>query len=194
MNDEPNSGEDKNPAGLEMIIGIYGIIKAGGAYVPVDPEYPQERIDFILENCNAKAVLTYKSNIKTEKPVLDLADPKLCEGVPKENPERLNKPQDLIYVIYTSGTTGKPKGVMIEHKGVINFCHHSILQPLVSEFKKKCEYVYASNKIVFDITVEEIFIPLLNGLGIVIARDSMLFNEKGIKNIGLVSKIGRAHV
>ena len=105
---------------LEMIIGIYGILKAGGAYVPMDPTYPEERIRFMLEDCKPKAVLTYHTAVETDIPVIDLADSEVWTGMP-ENIEHVNKPSDLAYCIYTSGTTGKPKGVLVEHRSVVNF-------------------------------------------------------------------------
>ncbi|MBR4827562.1 MAG: amino acid adenylation domain-containing protein, partial [Oscillospiraceae bacterium] len=106
---------------IEMIEGIYGVIKAGGAYVPIDPKYPEERKKYILEDSCPKAVLTYRAEttIESDIPVIDLADGRVFEGAP-ENPERVNSPEDLIYVIYTSGTTGKPKGVPNRNRGLIN--------------------------------------------------------------------------
>ncbi|WP_139344934.1 non-ribosomal peptide synthetase, partial [Virgibacillus pantothenticus] len=62
---------------IEMIVGIYGILKAGGAYVPIDPSYPKNRIDFILSDCNPKAVLTYRTEVTTTIPILDLTDRKV---------------------------------------------------------------------------------------------------------------------
>jgi len=171
---------------VQMLIGIYGIIKSGGAYVPLDPNYPIERIQYMLEDCRPKVVLTYRSEIATEIPVIDLAELETWEGA-TENPVHINKPSDLLYLIYTSGTTGRPKGVMIEHNSIINFCYHGHIHPLVSELRDKCEYVYASNKIIFDITVQEIFLPLLNGLGVIVAKDPMMFHEVKQKNIGLIS-------
>ena len=105
---------------LEMIIGIYGILKAGGAYVPMDPTYPEERIRYMLEDCKPKVVLTYHATIETNIPIIDLADSEVWTGMP-ENIEHVNKPSDLAYCIYTSGTTGKPKGVLVEHRSVVNF-------------------------------------------------------------------------
>ncbi|WP_051411450.1 non-ribosomal peptide synthetase [Ruminococcus flavefaciens] len=107
---------------IEMMCGIYGIIKSGGAYVPIDPNYPDDRITFMLGDCKPKAILRYTSvniPLDTEIPIIDLADDKVWEGA-SENPEHVNKPEDLIYCIYTSGTTGKPKGVPNRHRGLIN--------------------------------------------------------------------------
>ncbi|MBQ9894376.1 MAG: amino acid adenylation domain-containing protein [Ruminococcus sp.] len=107
---------------LEMICGIYGIIKSGGAYVPIDPTYPEDRIAFMLEDCQPKAVLKYTTEsitINNEIPVIDLSESEVWEGA-SDDLETVNKPEDAIYCIYTSGTTGKPKGVINRNYGLIN--------------------------------------------------------------------------
>ncbi|MEW9702929.1 amino acid adenylation domain-containing protein [Paenibacillus sp. SI8] len=109
---------------LEMIVGIYAILKAGGAYVPIDPEYPEERISFILEDSGAKLLLTQqhlgdRMPAELNSKVIDLNDAALY-AEDGSNLEPLAGPRDVAYVIYTSGSTGKPKGVMIEHHSVIN--------------------------------------------------------------------------
>ena len=104
---------------LEMVAGIYGILKSGGAYVPIDPRYPEERIRFMLEDSGAKALLTHKAEFEAKVPVIDLGDGRVWEGA-RENPERVNGPEDTAYCIYTSGTTGRPKGVLNRHRGLIN--------------------------------------------------------------------------
>ncbi|MFN6565572.1 MAG: amino acid adenylation domain-containing protein [Nostoc sp. ChiSLP01] len=113
---------------LEMIIGVLGILKAGGAYVPIDPNYPQERIKFMLEDSGISILLT--QNILLEKLHLDNLD-KPCHVICLDNVSRKDAkaqrniipkitPDNLAYVIYTSGSTGRPKGVMIEHKAIVN--------------------------------------------------------------------------
>lgn len=107
---------------LEMIIGMYGIIKAGGAYLPISTYDPSNRISLILEDSQAKALLIkgeLKSEINYSGPILNLSEftnVQSCE----EEVSLINKNRDLMYVIYTSGSTGIPKGVMIEHRSVIN--------------------------------------------------------------------------
>ncbi|MEH2147515.1 non-ribosomal peptide synthetase [Nostoc sp.] len=112
---------------LEMIIGLLGILKAGGAYVPIDPNYPKERIWFMLEDSGTSVLLT-QSFLKDKLPLANLENP--CQIICldeetftealTENPSIQSTPNDLAYVIYTSGSTGQPKGVMIEHRAIVN--------------------------------------------------------------------------
>ncbi|MEK4363757.1 amino acid adenylation domain-containing protein [Paenibacillus sp. FSL M8-0212] len=107
---------------LETVIGILAVLKAGGAYVPIDPEYPEERIRYILENSNAQLLLTQREllqQVPFEGTVLALDD-KQAYSDDGSNLEAASGPYDLAYVIYTSGTTGKPKGVMLEHRGLVS--------------------------------------------------------------------------
>ncbi|SMO96929.1 amino acid adenylation domain-containing protein, partial [Chryseobacterium rhizoplanae] len=118
----------------KMLIGILGVLKAGGAYVPVDPGYPADRLSHILNDTGARLVLAeeetvsklheYVSAIANKGPViLNLDDAEAADGIQKyfrKNPVTGVRPDHLAYVIYTSGTTGRPKGVMIEHNGVVN--------------------------------------------------------------------------
>lgn len=113
---------DRSP---EMVIGIMGILKAGGAYLPIDPKYPEDRIKYMIEDCGVQIILTngvtvgftYKG---TES--IDLSDGKLYRGE-KSDLEEISSPANLAYVIYTSGSTGNPKGVMIEHRSLVNRLH-----------------------------------------------------------------------
>ena len=109
---------------LEMVIGLLGILKAGGAYVPLDPTYPQERLQFMLQDTNAPVLLT-QSSLKAkfkDYPGTILAldkgqDWQKIQQEAKANLPSLTLPHHLAYVIYTSGSTGKPKGVMVKNSG-----------------------------------------------------------------------------
>ncbi|WP_164779421.1 non-ribosomal peptide synthetase, partial [Paenibacillus kobensis] len=145
---------------IEMIIGIYGIMKAGGAYVPVDPGYPDNRIQYMLEDCQPKAILLGRAELpnKGDIPVIDLLDKEVYTGA-ATNPEHVNTPKDLMYVIYTSGTTGKPKGVMIEHRNVMNYVEWA------AGYYRGAEGSGAPvhSSLAFDLTVTSVFVPLLSG-------------------------------
>jgi amino acid adenylation domain-containing protein/non-ribosomal peptide synthase protein (TIGR01720 family) len=113
---------------LSMIIGILGIVKAGGVYVPIDPNYPQERVDFILNDLNAQLVVTenasaafFSENIEVIN--LDTISEELA-NYSKEKTKTTISPEQLLYVIYTSGTTGTPKGVLVSHQNVVRLFYN----------------------------------------------------------------------
>ena len=109
---------------IEMLVGLLAVWKAGGAYMPIDPEYPTERIRFMLDDSKAAVVLTEKSQTLSvsDTPVVHLdAQAGRVEACPREHPGRAcASPEQLAYVIYTSGSTGRPKGVPINHKSLCN--------------------------------------------------------------------------
>ncbi|WP_053375085.1 non-ribosomal peptide synthetase [Paenibacillus sp. FJAT-27812] len=112
----------------EMIIGILAIQKAGGAYLPIDPDFPEDRIQYMLEDSGADWLLTQtrfaaKARSLTAGEVIDLNDQAAFEDGEESNLMPVALPQHLAYVIYTSGSTGKPKGVMIEHRAAVNRIH-----------------------------------------------------------------------
>ena len=171
---------------LEMVISILAVLKAGGCYIPIDPEYPQDRIEYMLNNSNAKLLLTkenLKDNINYAKiECVDLYIDKIYNSN-KSNLENINEPEDLIYVIYTSGSTGMPKGVMLKHKNIANFIY-ATMQAIDMSYKNT---IVSITTISFDIFVLESLLPLLNGLKIVIApeeaqTDAKIFNELCINN------------
>ncbi|PNQ83106.1 amino acid adenylation domain-containing protein [Paenibacillus sp. F4] len=114
---------------LDMVVGILAILKAGGAYVPVDPDYPEERIRFMIEDSGAPLLLIQKHlHEKTDfaGTRLELDDfvwgdrgADSADVRDASNLEPISGPGNLAYVIYTSGTTGRPKGTLIEHKNVV---------------------------------------------------------------------------
>lgn len=176
---------------LEMIIGILAVLKSGGAYVPIDINYPQERVNYILEDINAKIILTQnhfqernqeniyflqdtdnskeidiltvKSNLGLPKELLiliDLSNNDIYKNDDHQAKLNLNlktQADDLAYVIYTSGTTGKPKGVMIEHKGLHNLCLNQIKTFAINENSHVLQFA----SYVFDASVSEIFTTLM---------------------------------
>ena len=107
---------------LEMVIGILAILKAGGAYVPISPDYPEERIRYMLEDSETNLLLVQEDlidRIAFSGKVMNLNDPEnYAEDSTNLGP--ISGPKHLAYVIYTSGSTGNPKGVMVEHHAVVN--------------------------------------------------------------------------
>jgi amino acid adenylation domain-containing protein len=168
--------------GTGMIVAILGILKAGGAYVPVDPEYPSERIRYMLEDTGASLVLTDRSSsgcipVGMNCAVVEMEEEKIREHS-RQAPSRLPGSDHLAYVIYTSGSTGRPKGVMIEHRSVVN---------LLTSIKKDIGFESSSSLLSvttysFDISYLEFYLPLVNGGKLIIvsrekARDVFQLQE-----------------
>ena len=170
---------------LEMLVAILAVLKSGACYIPIDPEYPQDRIEYMLNNSNAKMLLTFKkleSKVTFDNKLFIELDNKLYTSN-RENLKNVNKPEDLAYIIYTSGSTGLPKGVMLKHNNINNFIHGMCN---IVDFNTT-KTIVSVTTISFDIFVLESLLPLQKGLKIVIANeneqnDIRLFNSLCLKN------------
>ena len=168
---------------LEMIIGLLGILKAGAAYLPLDPDYPNERISYILKDSNCKTILVnnntsdslsnnyYKINISLNSNIYKHKE--------KKNLNKKVNANDLIYLIYTSGSTGNPKGVMITHGNIINFIN---AEKQHIDFNSK-KVMLSVTTISFDIFGLEIWCSLAFGMKVVIATDEEQTSALGLKSL-----------
>ena len=147
---------------IEMMVGILAVLKAGGAYLPISPEYPDERVKFMLEDSGAGILLTkheaYGKQLQEEGEaackvtVFDLEDDVLYSG-DSSNLDEINSSRNLAYVIYTSGSTGKPKGAMIEHYSVINRINWMHKKYPIG----KQDVILQKTPFTFDVSVWELF-------------------------------------
>ena len=157
---------------LEMIVSILAVLKCGACYIPIDPEYPQDRIEYMLDNSNAKILLTFEklqNKVNFDNKLFVELNNKLYDSH-KKNLENINKPDDLAYIIYTSGSTGKPKGVMISHKSLsnlTNYCNHYV------QYLKDNKYrtIVSVTTVSFDIFIFETLISLQKGLKLVVSSE-----------------------
>ncbi|MEH2220692.1 MAG: amino acid adenylation domain-containing protein [Nostoc sp.] len=162
---------------LFMLIGILGILKAGGAYVPLDPAYPSERLAYILSDSQVQVLLTQENLLATlpndaaELLCLD-TDWVIISNQGKENPHIEVQASNLAYVIYTSGSTGQPKGVMIEHRSLVNFTHAARYDYGIG--KRDCVLQFAS--ISFDAAAAEIY-PCLTCGGKLVLSTSEIYTS-----------------
>ncbi|MCC6723568.1 MAG: amino acid adenylation domain-containing protein, partial [Saprospiraceae bacterium] len=152
---------------FEMIIGIFGILKAGGAYVPIDVDYPTDRMAFMVEDCQAKVILT-QSHLKENLPKIKALVICLDQPQPQIHHSSFiihHSAQQLAYMIYTSGSTGKPKGCMISHE---NLCNQLEGQQAIAPTPIGAMMLTCS--ISFDVSVLTIFWTLLQGAPLVLPK------------------------
>ncbi|MBW4626901.1 MAG: amino acid adenylation domain-containing protein [Brasilonema octagenarum HA4186-MV1] len=153
-----------------LLIGLLGILKAGGAYVPLDPAYPQERLEWILEDSQIKVLLTQQNLLErlpqhqAQVVCIDTDEERIAVAS-EENPKTQVTPENLAYILYTSGSTGKPKGVQIEHRCVVNFLNSMRKEPGLTQE----DVLLAVTTICFDIAGLELYLPLIVGARIVLA-------------------------
>ncbi|MEU5331707.1 AMP-binding protein, partial [Streptomyces parvus] len=160
----------------DLVVSLLAVLKAGGAYVPIDPEYPAERISYVLEDAQPALVLTSRATEGAVPEGADiparvqvdgadvLAQLKALSGEPVDSVEVL--PSHVAYVIYTSGSTGRPKGVAVPHQGVVN----RLLWMQDTFPLDDSDRVVQKTPFGFDVSVWEFFWPLITGAGLVVAR------------------------
>lgn len=177
---------------MEMFIAIMAVIKAGGAYLPIDPEYPIDRIHYMLNDCNINILLTkkhLKNVISFQGKTLCLDSNELYKG-DANNLENINTLHDLIYVIYTSGSTGLPKGTLIEHSSIINLIFG--MSAIIDFNKDKTILSLAS--FAFDMSMPEILLPLAIGMTIVIADEEQKNNPKYLNDCIIKNKVNMIQI
>ncbi|HEU4733061.1 MAG TPA: amino acid adenylation domain-containing protein [Kofleriaceae bacterium] len=194
---------------IEMLVGILGILKAGGAYLPLEPEYPAARLAYVLENARARIILTQSRT----RPIagtealryLALDAPETLETLSALPATNLDPAQigvtsrNLAYVMYTSGSTGQPKGVMLEHRGVVN----RLAWTETAFHLTSRDVCLQKTPFGFDISVWELLWPLQAGARLVIARPgghrdpsylSRLIAEQGVTIAHFVASMLRVFI
>ncbi len=154
----------------DAVVALLGVLKAGGAYVPIDPQYPEERRAFVLEDAGVKVLITDGSAGETTVPpgvtVFSLDENRAAVAGESDLPVNSSvTPDNLAYVIYTSGSTGKPKGVAIMHRSVVNFLESMRREPGMTADDRLVSVTTLS----FDIAGLEIYLPLTVGARVVLA-------------------------
>ncbi|MFM6632173.1 MAG: non-ribosomal peptide synthetase [Microcystis panniformis] len=164
---------------LEMIVGLLGILKAGGGYLPLDPEYPTERLLYMLEDAQIRVLLTQKNLIaglpkhQSELVCLD-TDWSFITQARESTPCCEVQPENLAYAIYTSGSTGEPKGVMIQHSSVVNLAH-GLHQAIYAHHQISPLRVSINGSLAFDTSVKQI-IQLIYGHSLNIVPEKVRFD------------------
>lgn len=162
---------------IEMMTGIIAILKAGGSYVPLPPNYPENRLRFIMDNSDIKIILT-QDKIKGELPVLSeerriviSLDGEANDKYDVSDENSCNRPEDIAYIMYTSGSTGNPKGVSISHGAINNFIA-SIKADVITEN----DIISQCANYAFDASTYEFWGALLSGATLVIIDSNKVEN------------------
>ncbi|WP_374011200.1 AMP-binding protein [Pseudomonas sp. MD195_PC81_125] len=159
------------PRSLELLVAQLAIAKCAAAYVPLDINAPSERQAFMVEDCQAAALLTLS------REVIDYAAPRIdldrltLSGQPTHNPNLAQSSEALAYIMYTSGSTGAPKGVMVPHRAIGRL----VLNNGYADFNPQDRVVFASNP-AFDASTMDIWGPLLNGGRVVVIDHQTLLD------------------
>ncbi len=176
--------------GLDLPVAMLAVLKSGAAYIPLDPAYPKERIDFIVEESQAKVILT-EERLATQLSApqarivcLDLEWPLIRKQKSTPSAVRVS-PADLAYAIYTSGSTGKPKGVEIPHGALANFLRSMLREPGLTA----ADRLLAVTTVSFDIAGLEIFLPLVAGARTVIAGPNSVGDGQALADLIAQEKI-----
>lgn len=164
---------------VDMVVTLLAIMKTGAAYVPLDPNFPRERLDDIIADAGLVLIVTQQAYLARMRAcavplvVVD-GERERIAARPAAAPVAAAAPHGLMYVMYTSGSTGRPKGVMVPHAGVCNYVRWMRARfPLDADDK-----VLARTSINFDISVWEIFLPLISGAQLHVSqRDQLLAPE-----------------
>lgn len=163
--------------GPDMLASMLGALRIGAAYVPMDPDYPTDRLQFMVDDAGLRLVLGQRGSCDdlklgaARRIDVDASGARLAAIAPLAPGTDEASPESVAYVIYTSGSTGKPKGVQVPHRAVVNFLLSMQRVPGLDSD----DVLVAVTTTSFDIAVLELFLPLLAGARIVLAdRDTVL--------------------
>ncbi|MEU8262199.1 amino acid adenylation domain-containing protein [Micromonospora sp. NPDC048999] len=178
---------------LELVAGLLGVLKAGGAYLPLDPEYPADRLAFMVTDADAPVVLVQQHLREvlpdTAATVLALDDAPAWADQPTTDPQPVAGPEHLAYVIYTSGSTGRPKGVPNSHRGIVNRL----------DWMQKTYRLGADDAVLqktpasFDVSVWEFFWPLREGARLVLAKPGGHKDAGYLRDLLVAERITTTH-
>ncbi|OUM66075.1 hypothetical protein PIROE2DRAFT_6786 [Piromyces sp. E2] len=185
------------------VIAALGILKSGAAFLPIDPDFPKDRIKYMMKETNSKYILKYITNKTNDQKIEEIIEEinRERENLSSNNNgdsintqnnnnitsyslqyhnyrlntqsiENINQGDDLCYTIFTSGTTGKPKGTLISHSNLINFCFYSQTNNGKEIYTNDFSTSLASAKLTFDMSISEIFYPLVRNKCVVICNDN----------------------
>ena len=175
---------------LELVVAMLGVLKAGGAYVPLDPTHPSARLAYILEDAKPRVLLSRRGGPSPPPGfsggaiAIDAHELLALPAGADQPAQPARSAGDVAYVIYTSGSTGAPKGVAVEHRSVVNMLQSMLTRPGLGAD----DVLVAITTPTFDISVLEIFLPLICGAHVVVASDPVA--RDGVALAALIDSVG----
>ncbi|MBQ3364034.1 MAG: amino acid adenylation domain-containing protein [Muribaculaceae bacterium] len=164
------------PRTSRLILALFGVLKAGAAYIPCDPEYPADRVKLILEDSEARYIITTHDrmdSVPADK-AIDVED--LINDDNDGTIETHIKPEDLAYLIYTSGSTGRPKGVMLHHRGICNYLYGHPANVFANGVMTDAKRMLSVTTISFDAALQDIGTAFFNGKTLIVATEEQANN------------------
>ncbi|MDQ1355353.1 MAG: hypothetical protein QG657_5663, partial [Acidobacteriota bacterium] len=174
---------------VELIIGIIGILKSGAAYMPIDPEYPEERIQYMLADSNARILLETEESqkkiiINCQLLIVNCKLKNLPKAPLHHSSFIIYHLNHLAYIMYTSGSTGEPKGVMVTHRNVVRLVKNANFVPLTEETR-----ILQTGAPVFDASTFEIWGSLLNGGQLILAHKEVILDARRLGDALKVNRV-----
>ena len=165
------------PRTSRLILSLFGVLKAGAAYIPCDPEYPADRIKLILEDSEAKYIITTADRLDSvpADKAIDV-ESMLTGSVGCCATTASITPDDLAYLIYTSGSTGRPKGVMLRHEGICNYLYGHPANVFANAVLTDAERILSVTTISFDAALQDIGMAYFNGKTLILATEEQANN------------------
>ena len=168
----------------KVIIVQIAVLKLGAVFIPIDRRYPEERIQYIIDNCNVSFIIKNQDKLIKYKNTIDIEslEYETCNKIESVKIET----EEGCYIIFTSGSTGKPKGCILTNKGLANFCRNNNILETCNRLQKRI--AVSVNTISFDFFIAESLLPLVNGYTVVLANEEESVKQELFAN--LIKKTG----
>ena len=178
------------PRTSRLILSLFGVLKSGAAYIPCDPEYPADRIKLILEDSEARYIITTADRLDSvpADKAIDVETLIASEATTDAVMTDITG-DDLAYLIYTSGSTGRPKGVMLRHEGICNYLYGHIANVFANGVLTDAKRVLSVTTISFDAALQDIGMAFYNGKTLIVATEEQANNP-----LDLAKLINEQHI
>ena len=171
------------PRTSRLILSLFGVLKAGAAYIPCDPEYPADRVKLILEDSEAKYIITTADRLDSVPADKAIDVEELLSTVSCDSVATNITGDDLAYLIYTSGSTGRPKGVMLRHEGICNYLYGHPANVFANAVLTDAKRMLSVTTISFDAALQDIGMCYFNGKTLILATEEQANNPLHLANL-----------